>query len=585
MTSGQEKFCVVIIILLALLLNVLGINWGVPSQERAKLIFENQAFLNAFVPLMKETRAEIRDAIKYENYEYPLTYNEKQKFNVTVGKKKFLVEKATVNAMRTYLLRAYSPDEHMAIIGLSNIDLKKREFNPKIFSCGGAYIYTSGFLLFLLKPTGLVNLKSDLSYYLLNPDEMGNIYMVIRFLGVLATAAAVYFLYRLGKKFYGAREGMLAAFLLAIAPIVVVRNHYASPYTFGFLFVLLSFYAASFLLEKNRLRFYALAGIFAGLAAGSIVFFIFSLVSLPISFLIYYHQNKSRDNLHIFLKGTVLALFCAAAVFILTNPYAVIAHSAYAEVLKYDKQMEPAFHFAPVYYLFGALKAGFGLFFVLLLLFGVVLNLKNKTNKRQDIFLILFFVCSFLFFSCFTPWYVRRGGVFLAPFACLIVARFFFGSFPGKMWNNLFRSVCICAFIYQLLYTVSYVKIFNQRNVRDEAGDWINHNIAPGESIGLMQPPAPFRTPPFAFYRYNLFPVGLDKKLLDKDKPEYFLCSEYEIQSIPGESLNNFLRDYRVWKKFENPAQVFGFRFNRTALSPRDWCYPNPYVVIFKRTN
>jgi hypothetical protein len=136
-----------------------------------------------------------------------------------------------------------------------------------------------------------------------------------------------------------------------------------------------------------------------------------------------------------------------------------------------------------------------------------------------------------------------------------------------------------------LLYTTSYLVVFNQRNVRDVAGDWINHNIAPGERIGLSQYPAPYRTPPFAFYRYNLIPLNWDKKLLDKTRPKYFLFSEYEAQLISTDLLNSFLKDYRLWKKFEKPARIAGLKFERTGFSAKDWWQPNPYILIFKRKN
>ena len=110
MTFRQEKFCIIGIILFTLLINASGINWGIPSRERAKLIFENQVFLNAFLPLMKETRTEIRNTVISENSEYLSTYDDKQKLNVIVNGKELSLEKGTVNAMRTYLLRAYYPD-------------------------------------------------------------------------------------------------------------------------------------------------------------------------------------------------------------------------------------------------------------------------------------------------------------------------------------------------------------------------------------------------------------------------------------------------------------------------------------------
>ncbi|HQL64853.1 MAG TPA: hypothetical protein PLS78_03215, partial [bacterium] len=81
----------------------MGIGWGLPGQNIINLIFGNEKVLNALVPIMAETRQEIRQMIKSPGDEYRKDYDEDKiikfsgfKVPLTAGK---------INAMRTYLLR------------------------------------------------------------------------------------------------------------------------------------------------------------------------------------------------------------------------------------------------------------------------------------------------------------------------------------------------------------------------------------------------------------------------------------------------------------------------------------------------
>jgi hypothetical protein len=124
-----------------------------------------------------------------------------------------------------------------------------------------------------------------------------------------------------------------------------------------------------------------------------------------------------------------------------------------------------------------------------------------------------------------------------------------------------------------------------EKNIRDIAGEWINENIPEKAKIGLSQLPAPYRTPPFQFYRYSLLPVNWDKDLLKKERPEYFIVSEYDVLWQTKEKLDQFFSDYDVLKSFRKQAQICGISFNRTSFSAKDFWVPNPDIVIYKRKN
>jgi len=136
---------------------------------------------------------------------------------------------------------------------------------------------------------------------------------------------------------------------------------------------------------------------------------------------------------------------------------------------------------------------------------------------------------------------------------------------------------------YTLLYSLSYAGLFCTRNIRNEAGEWINSNIPEKSKIGLTQMPAPYRTPPFAFYRYNLMPVGWEKQIMGKEKPEYFVLSEYDTRYIKEGYQNTFFQDYELMRKFEKQPEILGIKFKKGRFSAKDWWEPNPVIWIYKR--
>ena len=72
-----------------------------------------------------------------------------------------------------------------------------------------------------------------------------------------------------------------------------------------------------------------------------------------------------------------------------------------------------------------------------------------------------------------------------------------------KNFKLLGNIIVFFVLAWTFLYSISYTRIFMQKNIRDIAGEWINENIPEKAKIGLLQMPAPYRTPPFQFYRYR----------------------------------------------------------------------------------
>lgn len=138
--------------------------------------------------------------------------------------------------------------------------------------------------------------------------------------------------------------------------------------------------------------------------------------------------------------------------------------------------------------------------------------------------------------------------------------------------------------LFTFFYSAAYTQIFVKENVREEAGRWINANIPENSKIGLMQMPAPYRTPPFQFYRYKLLSIK-NKNHLEVLKPDYFIISEYETQGMNTFELENFFENYDRIKEFIKIPSFAGITFKRTQFSAKDFWIPNPCITIYMRKN
>lgn len=145
--------------------------------------------------------------------------------------------------------------------------------------------------LTLLGPTSSVGgfFLGPVYYYLMTPflwlfryDPVGPAIMVVLF-----GLATIYLVYRMGKEFFGLKASLIASFLYAISPVVVIYSRSSwNPNVFPF-FTIASFYALYKGVSKNNPILFVLAGILMGINlqvhylatfAGAIMFFYVFLV-------------------------------------------------------------------------------------------------------------------------------------------------------------------------------------------------------------------------------------------------------------------------------------------------------------------
>ena len=159
-----------------------------------------------------------------------------------------------------------------------------------------------------------------------------------RSISALADLGSVFMVFLLGRRTYGARVGLLAAGLTALAVIHIQNSHFYRPETFSALFTLASFWAIFRMLERKRLADSLLLGVFAGLAVAPKISGI--VVLCPVGLAYAYRlwdavrstrdptsdPNRGEENgawLRIVAHGAA-ALAGGLVVFALTSPYALL---------------------------------------------------------------------------------------------------------------------------------------------------------------------------------------------------------------------------------------------------------------------
>jgi len=200
------------------------------------------------------------------------------------------------------------------------------DLNPHWFTYPTFFLYLLFFLYGLYFVVGFVlgifhSLQDFATLYFLDPSAF---YLIGRGAMAFIGALTVLLLYGLGRRLYGQRSGLLAAFFLASTFLHVHNSHYIAavdiPMTF---FVLLSFYFLIRFWQEMLGRFYILAGLCAGLAMANK--YQAGLIVVPLVLVYLLQFPPPRRWREVVWNRDLLGGFLAVAVgFLLGCPFAVL---------------------------------------------------------------------------------------------------------------------------------------------------------------------------------------------------------------------------------------------------------------------
>lgn len=554
----------------SLALYTVAIDMGMPTRERALLVFKSEDNIKALLPILKESRNEV-----YKNYdlqsgsELLKLYNSSNKVREVVWEgKKIKVEEEKLHSLRSVLLQNRFPDEQKTLYALSRIKPGELKLDPTIYQYGGLYLYSCGLAIKICSLVGICKLSSDAAFYMTDQRQTALLYTAAKVTGAVAAAFFSVLLFVFGLSFFSFEIGLFSALFACFLPSISFEAHSFKPFAFFLPFWLASSYFAvkSIKDSKHFDFYYFISGIFSGLSAGSMLFGSFSSFSFLAAWFIRSRQHKKSS----FLKFLYAPLGFLIA-FFLVNPYYILSFkNAFHELThvgsmhSFQISLSNMLHYS-FFELHKILSWPVIIFATVGAFFAIV---------RRDLYVAI--IASplpfFYFYTANAHWDFPHYSmplvavmVFLAGYgAANLINRykFFYALiFLGLLWN-----------IGNLFY---YKKVFveNEKNLND-AGRWINSNIPKGSSIATsVYPYFGFKSyPPFSLLDYSI-------KVLDNN-------ADYYIVNDINHAYRSMKISYRDEKAVNCELSLSNYQLIASFKRKKNWLdrfYSNWLYVLFEQ--
>ena len=540
----MNKILLALLALCTLFLSIYGINWGVPSEERMKLYFNGQEELSDALNLIKE---------KQEGFAKSLPgyyYNP---------------------------IRSYHPDESNFIKAIGNMNPGRLDFNPHYYFYGMIYFYFLVVKLGVMFALGYIK-QLPLAALYAAPAELAKLYTTARMVTVFFSTVAVYGIYLLGKKLYGFAGGITAAFFLAVTPMFVINTHYISPDVPMLAFFIFSIY---FFLEKGKRSSFLIAGIIMGVALNTKYT---AMLLLPAFYLYYVFYEKPAGLKQIlprlFTPDIIIYYLSAALAFLITFPYLFTSFSEAAPIFKAFvsyTSIKPEYDMPNWKYYLRAFYYGLGPLMFLTFAAGMVCAFINR--RRENILLVMIAAFYLLFFMR-AVMRLDRYMLPAMPSAALLSAYFLTSLLKGRKHLWAAAAVITVGFFICL----SYDDLFASKNVRTEAGEWINAEVPAGSSLGLFRLDYQFVLPPVNMrkYKFNYY-ISADFQENGDVYPDYLILSSVEYEEWPQvrRIFGGVKSQYKLIKEFNRAPRFLGFfEFNKNPSHDYQYIYPS--IKIYK---
>ncbi len=143
-----------------------------------------------------------------------------------------------------YRLFTHQPDEMITMMALAGMNPAQLDLDPRLYQYGGLFIYPVGALIGLCDVLGLIDVRSNVVYYLDHPDDFAKFYVAARAYAALWGLVGTITVFAIGRRLAGPAAGVLAALLFTLLPVVISMSHEAKPHLPGAALMLLAVYVA-----------------------------------------------------------------------------------------------------------------------------------------------------------------------------------------------------------------------------------------------------------------------------------------------------------------------------------------------------
>lgn len=516
-------------------------------------------------------------------------------------------------------LTTYNPDEPLSYYTIEKWQPRKLDFHPRrVFLWGGFHLYPLAGFLGVAKIFRFVKLGNR-EFYIKNLVEADKLYLVGRGMMIVFGVLSVWVIFLILKNTYGDKIALLGSVLLSILPAHIFNSIYVRPDVVMLFFVFLAIYFSIKLVKTQETKFYILSCFAVGFATGAkLSGAVYGILPVIAHFLSNGNFKRKFFDIKLYLIPLLCLLF-----FCFSSPYVI---------LDFDKTEESFLHYLKINFslskgtmsigqdvLYGSgilsyikyyLPVGYGVAVVLLSVIGFCVMLWNVIKEKNK-FDILFFISGIIVMLVVSStknqvvWYTLPVIPFLVIWAVRGLQIIYN---KGKVGRYISLVVGVLTVFYTMVYSFSYWKLYYEKNVREEASEWIEKNVPKGSKIAIARSyfwtPAVLRqyNPPYEVLEgrdatdSGAFDglKGLENVL---DKAEYVVLTEYEFRDVLHPKIKNYFLDqqkvaYEIFEsgnfikvaEFDKEAKFLGIKFKKN-YPPTDWLIPNPKIVVFKNNS
>ncbi len=489
---------------------------------------------------------------------------------------------------------SFHPDETASLESSLTILLSQRTLHPSATALGNGSMqfYIVAIVYQIIYGSNLRAILQDIT-----PATASNLYFVGRIVTTIMAIGAIIVLFFITNKIFGKFHALVTSIVFVSIPATVVSAHYFRSEVPATFWILLSFLMSVSIFRSPKLKFYILAGIFAGFAVSTKYNSI--LIFLPlfcVHIMVRYKSTKSTALKEYLNKDIVLAVLCGIGAFIIGSPGTIFYWNEFCQrvvkqwsyqtgaVLMESMERGPGW----LGYLILILPYSLGWPLLTLSLLGVAYALWRR--KKYDVLLFSWVAPYYLLLGS-SNWWVVRYTVPLMPFLAIFGSRILVDLFY-KM-RGIFKYLILTAgaliIIFTLMYSFGLDKIMAAKDPRIQAHDWINENIAPGKAVGVDIMPAAFY-PCFDVRKYKAYVMEMDTMklpLIDFYVANDQIYLQYlRLRNRYPSHASYFLgildnKKFIKRAEFENPLTFLGMKFNKVDM-PHDYFYFMPKISIYE---
>lgn len=296
----------------------------------------------------------------------------------------------------------------------------------------------------------------------------------------------VYWIAKIGSKFYSRKVGLMSAIFLAFSFLHVRESHYIKEDVLASFFVLATFYFSLNILFSRKIKNYIFAGIFFTLALAAKYP---SVLILPVIIASFYFSERKFNLKKIFIFG-----LAALVIFFITNPYFLIEFKSSIIRTFYESGVDRIVYPSHLqgkgvwwWFFFDHIPNGLGILFYLTSLLGflVCFYLGRKEPKYLLIPIMpIFFLATIDLWSKYhfpryavmtLPFYILSAAILLEKIANRFITK------EHRLKFMIFASLILIS--QSFLRVIRFDKLISSPDTRKESAAWIEKNIPPGSTI------------------------------------------------------------------------------------------------------